>query len=77
MDGHGILKYRDGSIYEGLFSNGKKHGKGTFVDINGNIFEGNWRDGKRNGKGKLKKGGRDNLSWEWKNDRPVERLGGN
>ena len=34
--------------------NDKKHGKGTFYEIDGRVFEGEWRGGKRTGRGKIR-----------------------
>jgi hypothetical protein len=31
MDGHGIYEYADGAVYDGLYSNGKKSGQGTYT----------------------------------------------
>ena len=35
MDGTGTLKYADGSIYTGEFSNSKRHGNGVYKDYTG------------------------------------------
>lgn len=74
MEGHGLMRYKDGSVYEGYFVNGKKHGKGTYVDPNGNTFDGNWRQGKRQGPGKLRlKGATESIHWDWKNDKLLQK----
>ena len=31
--GQGVLKYVDGSLYEGEWRNGKRHKKGKFIDV--------------------------------------------
>jgi hypothetical protein len=50
--GYGILKHDDGSVYHGEWSNGKRHGYGTYIGIPRtvkgytytvhNSYEGNW-----------------------------------
>lgn len=73
MNGYGIYKWKDGSVYQGQFLNGKKNGKGKYKDTNGSVFEGIWKNGKRHGKGTLKVPGLEEiLNWEWKNDIPVQ-----
>ena len=37
----------DGSIYEGEFKNGKRHGQGTYTWSDGEVYVGNWKDGSR------------------------------
>lgn len=51
-DGQGIAQGTD--RYEGSFSKGLPHGKGTYTYKNGDIFKGEWKHGFKNGKGKLK-----------------------
>ena len=36
----------DGSVYKGLWENGKQHGKGVLIDQDGQIIEGIWVKGK-------------------------------
>ena len=53
MDGIGILKYRNGNIYEGEFQKDKRHGKGI-LKINGKIFyNGDWLNDEADGKTKV------------------------
>ena len=40
QNGHGIEHWIDGSIYEGEFKNGKKHGIGHFTWSDGSSYEG-------------------------------------
>ena len=40
-------------MYEGEFSQGKKHGNGTLKYSNGTIYKGEWRNDKEHGQGKL------------------------
>jgi hypothetical protein len=54
-NGWGVYNYYIGKVYqgryEGNFSNGKRQGKGKFVDTNGGIYEGNWQGGQPHGLG--------------------------
>ncbi len=54
-NGNGIIKYKNGDIYEGEIINGKANGKGSFTSTNGNKYEGEWVDDKPNGSGKMVK----------------------
>jgi len=45
--GPGILKYVDGSKYEGEWVNGVKHLSGTFTDKDGKTENQAWYQGKR------------------------------
>jgi len=40
------MTYSDGSIYEGEFLLGKKHGKGTMTYPDGKVKKGKWKDDK-------------------------------
>lgn len=42
MSGKGKLKWINGNMYEGLFSNGKFQGFGTMVMADGSSTEGLW-----------------------------------
>ena len=33
---------KDGSVYEGMFLTGMKHGYGIYYSMDGVIYEGNW-----------------------------------
>jgi hypothetical protein len=51
-EGHGKLIMIDGSTYEGVWYNDKRHEKGRQYDAStGNIYVGAYEDGKRIGKG--------------------------
>ena len=41
----------DGTVYEGLWKAGRKHGKGTLQEPGGRSYVGEWADGKRHGVG--------------------------
>ena len=65
-DGEGIMKYANGSVYEGQFKDDKvsyfhltyfllsikQHGKGNLSSDEG-VYEGFWREGKRDGEGSM------------------------
>ena len=46
-----LLRYADGSTYEGYFENNKRCGKGVYKWKNGNSYDGDWLDDKRTGRG--------------------------
>ena len=50
MDGKGIFKFKDGSVYDGEYKNNKKHGAGQYIK-DGKTYEGKWFNGVRNGEG--------------------------
>ncbi|GFR66884.1 alsin, partial [Elysia marginata] len=52
VDGLGIMKYEDGSVYEGQFKRGLMHGPGMRTVVrpaDREIQKGTWKDGKLNG----------------------------
>ena len=54
MHGRGRYLWKDGSLYEGNYENGKKEGFGKFTFARSeNLYEGFWKDGKQNGLGVL------------------------
>ncbi|MCU0849274.1 MAG: hypothetical protein MUD12_15435 [Spirochaetes bacterium] len=52
---HGIgnIKWENGEFYEGEWLEGKKNGKGVFIDKFGNRIEGNWVNNKLHGEAKF------------------------
>lgn len=46
----GRLVLGDGSIYDGIWHNGKRSGLGTFYFKNGDVFQGTWREDLIHGK---------------------------
>ena len=46
----GRLVLGDGSIYDGMWHNGKRSGLGTFYFKNGDVFQGTWREDLIHGK---------------------------
>lgn len=53
-NGSGILVFRDGSLYQGIFKEGKFNGKGKLTQGNGDVYDCQWLDGVPNGKGVIK-----------------------
>ncbi|KAI8761234.1 alsin, partial [Biomphalaria glabrata] len=54
VHGSGVMKWSDGSIFEGEFKKGLLHGPGVFTLVKSSgkeIQKGHWKDGKLNGKG--------------------------
>ena len=49
----GKIKYKNGDIYEGYFSNDIKEGYGKMTYKNGDYYCGNWVNNKKEGKGKM------------------------
>ena len=45
-------EYPDGSVYEGVLVDGKRHGEGKYTFANGAVYDGAWRDDKQHGQGK-------------------------
>ncbi len=45
MHGKGIMKYADGSIYEGDWVNDVMHGEGIFIYDDGSKYEGEFQNG--------------------------------
>ena len=46
-----MLKYADGTTYDGAFHEGHYHGAGKIVWANGDQYEGNWKRSKMDGPG--------------------------
>jgi len=67
----GFGKYTWGessAVYEGEYSDDKKHGKGRYEYPNGDVFEGIWSEGSKNGKGTETFGNGDVFEGEFRND---------
>ncbi len=52
-DGKGMYEYIDGSVYDGEWRDGKRHGQGEYQDDYGS-YDGAWIDDKQHGKGTYK-----------------------
>jgi hypothetical protein len=51
LKGGEIIRYSDGSVYDGELIDGKKNGKGKLTRVNDDIYDGEWKDDMWNGKG--------------------------
>lgn len=49
--GKGSQVWKDGSLYEGFWLNGKANGRGRLIHSNGDVYEGEWSNDKAEGKG--------------------------
>lgn len=48
MEGKGVFKFKNGSVYDGEYKNNRKHGAGKYIkDMK--VYEGNWQNGIRQG----------------------------
>ena len=45
-EGLGRMTYKDGSVYEGEWKNGMRHGKGVFRGSDGSVQDGIWQEGR-------------------------------
>lgn len=50
-DINGLMIYRNGNIYDGMWNDGQHHGLGQIIFSNGNIYTGNFVNNKMNGIG--------------------------
>jgi len=50
-DGTGTLRIEDGSIYDGDWQRGLRHGHGVYASVEGDLFRGTWQDDKFYGRG--------------------------
>ena len=44
-DGHGTMFYKDGSVYVGLWQDGRYNGKGQLIVKEDKVYSGVWKDG--------------------------------
>jgi hypothetical protein len=52
LEGHGRFDYLNGDIYEGEWSENKRHGQGKLIEADGTaIFTGKWDNDLKHGKG--------------------------
>ena len=52
-NGKGVYNWDDGSVYSGLFENGKMNGTGKYTDHKKDVYTGPFKNGKLHGKGKI------------------------
>lgn len=65
-EGRGIAVYLDGSIYEGIWKNGKKHGSGRLIFESGDVYQGHWEKDLQSGYGVLKSRTSKSMKGWWK-----------
>lgn len=58
-------RYQDGSVYEGGWRNGARHGLGQMSWSTGKVYEGNWSDGKPEGTGTMQLAGGKRFTGNW------------
>eukprot|EP01036_Dinobryon_divergens_P003343 gene3343-4400_t len=63
-----FVKNGDGSSYDGDIVDGKRHGKGKFIERNGSIYNGEWKYDHKDGPGDQKYANGDIYVGEWKAD---------
>ena len=51
-DGKGILRKKNGDVYEGQFKDGMLHGEGKYTWADGDVYDGQFIGGMRHGEGK-------------------------
>ena len=49
--GRGLQIYKDGSLYEGYWRDGKACGKGRLIHADGDVYVGSWKNDKADGLG--------------------------
>lgn len=54
MQGYGTMRWKNGTIHTGDWSDGLPHGKGIRTFVNGQSYEGDWFQGVYHGQGTLK-----------------------
>ncbi|WP_396141079.1 hypothetical protein [Flavobacterium sp.] len=68
-----LIFLKTGGIYEGMFLNGVRHGKGKHTWKNGDVYEGEWAENKRTGNGKMIFANNDVYDGEWVENRQAGR----
>lgn len=68
LDGFGVGKFQDGTLYEGYFTNNLPHGKGIIKKDSKIIFTGEFANGQRNGFGTEYASNGEIYSGNWKNN---------
>ena len=62
-NGHGVLRWKNGTVYEGEFAEDKLCGKGRFVISEGEFYEGEFAEGTYNGFGTFHYAPGNNKEW--------------
>jgi hypothetical protein len=69
-DGHVIIRWDDGWLYDGEQSKGRFNGGGLLVNNKKDRYLGLWTDGRMNGFGLLERADGSRYAGDWKNDLP-------
>ncbi len=72
-DGFGRYTYRDGTVYEGDFEEGKPVGEGTVRYTNGDVYTGGWDESAPDGNGAYVFVNGQSVSGKWANGKLVRR----
>lgn len=64
--GRGVMRYFNGSVFSGQWSNGKMHGNGSVRWEDGSVYTGQWVRGKRTGYGTYTWANGESYVGEWK-----------
>ncbi|KAL4493265.1 hypothetical protein ABPG73_007072 [Tetrahymena malaccensis] len=65
----GLYQLKNGSVYQGQWKNGQRHGRGKKLQQDGCIYEGYWKNNMANGYGILINSDGDVYEGQWKNDK--------
>jgi hypothetical protein len=63
------FQFTNGTIYEGEWKDGMKHGQGKQIWIDGTLYEGSWKNNVAHGRGRLIHADGDIYEGDWENDK--------
>eukprot|EP01016_Furgasonia_blochmanni_P039295 TRINITY_DN4865_c0_g1_i2.p1 TRINITY_DN4865_c0_g1~~TRINITY_DN4865_c0_g1_i2.p1 ORF type:complete len:274 (-),score=16.68 TRINITY_DN4865_c0_g1_i2:298-1119(-) len=72
LETRAVQEFADGSIYEGQWKDGLRHGVGKQISVDSTAYFGHWSRGKRNGYGIQKYHDDQFYDGEWVDDEPVD-----
>lgn len=67
-NGKGVLKLKDGSVYDGQFKDGFYHDYGILKWENGDVYDGRWKKGRMEGPGNFRRSDGKFLKGSFKNN---------
>lgn len=68
-EGYGIQQWPNGSVYQGMWSEGKANGYGRYILMSGDVYWGNWKADKAHGFGEYLYKDGTRYKGEWKDDK--------
>ena len=68
VSGHGLIRFPNGSQYEGDFRDNKLHGEGTLTYSDGSVYQGGFVQGERSGNGELRNANGTLYTGQWLED---------